>query len=187
MAIFTKYQFYNVVSAKTTSTRTFSTFVNEAKQSNRSTSTTSVFLSHSHNDKNLIAQAVTFLRSIGVNIYIDWMDETMPEKPNGVTASKIKSNIIHNDKFILLATDAAIISRWCNWEVGIGDAYKLHADKICLLPLAETKDSWKGNEYLNIYPRIESVSINSYEIYDNIFYLVYPDGRKIWLEEWLKK
>lgn len=45
----------------------------------------------------------------------------MPEKTSGLTATKIKYQIYKNDKFILLATDNAIASKWCNWEVGIGD------------------------------------------------------------------
>jgi len=106
----------------------------------------------------------------------------MPEKPNGITAAKIKSKILENDKFLFLATDSAVISKWCNWEVGIGDAYKLHYDKICLLPLSENNGSWLGNEYLQIYPRVEQVAGH-----DNIYKLKYPDGKETWFDDWLLK
>lgn len=186
MPILTRTQFKNIALSKTNSYRNLKTFANEARTQAKATTTTSIFLSHSHSDKDLIDEAVTFFKSLGVNVYVDWMDETMPEKPNGVTASKIKSKILNDDKFIFLATNSAVISKWCNWEVGIGDAYKLHSDKICILPLADNSGSWTGNEYLQIYPRIESVVKDNYTLYDNIFRVVYPDGKTTWLSDWLK-
>lgn len=187
MSIFTKSQFTNIARAKTTSIKSFKEFVNEARSFSKPNSTTSIFLSHSHYDKDLIEQSITFFRTLNIAVYVDWMDETMPEKPNGVTAKLIKSKILSNDKFIFLATDAALISKWCNWEIGIGDAYKLHNDKICLLPLAENIGQWTGNEYLQIYPRIEPVQKDSNSIYDNIFKVRYPDNNETWLSDWLKK
>jgi len=68
-------------------------------------------------------------------------------------------------------------------EIGIGDAYKLHSDKICILPLADNSSSWNGNEYLQIYPRVEPVNKDNYSLYDNIFRVIYPDGKIILLNE----
>lgn len=54
------------------------------------------------------------------------------------------------------ATEAAIGSIWCNWELGFGDANKFK-DKIALFPLKDQgtfdKD-YKGNEYMRLYPYI---------------------------------
>lgn len=73
-------------------------------------------------------------------------DQTMPEKTDAITAQKIKNQIISlNDKFILLATNNAVCSRWCNWEIGIADTFKLSAQKIALLPLADNRGKWDGN------------------------------------------
>ena len=87
-----------------------------------------------------------------------------------------------NDKFVLLATNSAITSKWCNWEVGIGDIYKLSSRKIALLPLAENSGVWNGNEYLQIYPRIEKDSFKN-----NEYYIRYPDGTFEDLLIWLNK
>lgn len=119
---------------------------------------------------------------MGISIYVDWADETMPEKTNGITAQKIKRQIYRNDKFVLLATNSAITSKWCNWEVGIGDIYKLSSRKIALLPLAENSGVWNGNEYLQIYPRIEKDSLKN-----NEYYICYPDGTFEELLIWLNK
>lgn len=135
----------------------------------------------------MVKRAIAFFRKMSIEIYVDWMDETMPEKPNGVTAANIKSKILNNDKFVFLATDSSITSKWCNWEIGIGDAYKLHSDKICILPLTDERGNWSGSEYLQIYPRVESVKKEGNLIYDTIFKIIYPDGKEKWLDDWLKQ
>lgn len=48
----------------------------------------------------------------------------MPQVTSGETAIRIKDRIDKCDKFILLATDKAVESKWCNWELGYGDAKK---------------------------------------------------------------
>lgn len=157
-------------------------FVNESRQFSRTSQTTSVFLSHAHGDKDMIEQSVTIFRTLGISVYVDWMDETMPEKPNGETAMNIKRSIITNDKFVLLATNTAVSSKWCNWEVGIADTYKFTTKKMVLFPLADNSGTWNGNEYLQIYPRIEDVPYNP-----NSFRVVYPNGTSESLETWLRR
>lgn len=56
----------------------------------KSTSKTTIFLSHSHLDKDIVEQAKFLFEGLGISIYVDWADETMPEKTNGITALKIK-------------------------------------------------------------------------------------------------
>lgn len=58
------------------------------------------------------------------------------------------------DKFILVATPNAINSKWCNWELGLGDAAK-YKEHIALLPINRTYENFRGTEYLEIYPYIE--------------------------------
>ena len=186
MAIFTKQEFESIARVKA-GYKGLSSVLNESRFYSKASALTSLFLSHSHYDKAIVEQAKVFFEYLGISIYVDWADETMPEKTNGLTATRIKSKIITNDKFVLLATNLAVISRWCNWEVGIGDTYKLNSDKICILPLSDNKNDWNGNEYLQIYPRIEPVSKDNSSFYDNIFKVIYPNGNSIWLDDWLKK
>lgn len=57
----------------------------------------------------------------------------------------------------MLATDKAVESFWCNWELGIGDTYK-YIEHIAILPMKDigkSDYSYKGNEYLQIYPSID--------------------------------
>lgn len=140
-----------------------------------------VFLSHKHDEAKELKDAIALLHSLGVSVYVDWMDEGMPSVTSGKTAERIKQKIQANKKFILLATDAAVASKWCNWELGYGDAHK-YIKHIALLPIAENDGTWKGSEYLQIYPAIES---------DNTIgaggYVVKHGTTRVSLAEWLRR
>lgn len=123
----------------------------------RISSKPTIFISHKHQDLEDLKDIIGLLQHYyNADIYIDSMDANMPQKTCGETAERIKNIITKCDKFILLATDAAIESKWCNWELGFGDAHKFR-DDIALFPMKEagTFDSkYKGNEYMQIYPFI---------------------------------
>jgi len=184
MAILTKGQFATIAQSEV-GIGGLSGVVNERRMFSKATATTSIFLSHSHYDKAVVEQAKIFFENLGISIYVDWADKTMPEQTNGATAQKIKEQIIYsNDKFVLLATNNAVESKWCNWEVGIADAFKLPKKKIVLLPLADNSGLWNGNEYLQIYPRIEK---NPTESGGEGYYVWYPDRTWETIEGWLRK
>jgi hypothetical protein len=119
-----------------------------------------VFLSHKHKDIEEVEEAtgvIEMLEDLGVKVYIDSMDNKMPNQTTGETAARIKDVIKYCDKFILLATSKAIESYWCNWELGIGDVHKFQRH-IAILPIKEKGEynyQYKGNEYLQIYPHID--------------------------------
>lgn len=123
-------------------------------------SNTTVFLSHKHEDIEELDEAtgvIEILEDLGAKVYIDSMDNKMPSQTSGETAQRIKKVIKYCDRFILLATAKAIESYWCNWELGIGDVHK-YSSKIAILPVKEKGQydfQYKGNEYLQIYPRID--------------------------------
>lgn len=174
--------------------------LNETKMfSSRSaySSKPTVFLSHKHDDLDDARGVIGELESIGAKVYIDSMDNKMPEQTSGETAMRIKDVIKFCNKFILLATDKAIESYWCNWELGIGDTYK-YIDHIAILPIKEkgTYDhNFKGNEYLQIYPRIDynKAFTNIHGHYFKEGYYVEKPADKSGtvyiteLSEWLKK
>lgn len=124
-----------------------------------------VFLSHKHDDLEDLKGFIGYLeRYYIVECYIDADDPDMPAKTSGETATRIKKMIRNTDRFVLLATDNAIASKWCNWELGYGDAQK-YKDKIAILPIRNAGRSfYSGNEYLQIYPhivRVDSSDITS--------------------------
>lgn len=152
-------------------------YVNEGKDDDSIT----VFLSHKHGEEEILKKVVKLMNGLGVTVYLDWEDEDMPIETSGKTAMKIKEKIVSNKKFILLATDDAINSKWCNWELGYGDSIK-YLEHIAIMPIVDNDGSWPGNEYLQIYPVIKTeynFSIGSYYVEFN--------NKRTKLEEWLKK
>ena len=115
-----------------------------------------MFLSHSHKDRDLIQPTLAFFRSHGVRIYVDWMDEGMPDVVSGETAKKLKERIQQQKKFVVLVTENSKDSRWVPWELGYADPTK-GMDHIASFPVTESVD-FADNEYLKIYPKIQFVS-----------------------------
>src|SRR6266487_6505671 len=115
-----------------------------------------IFLSHSHKDRALIEPALAFLRSHGVKLYVDWMDEGMPDVVSGETAKKLKERIQQQKKFLVLVTENSKDSRWVPWELGYADPVK-GMDHIASFPVAEHSD-FAQNEYMKIYPKIQYVN-----------------------------
>lgn len=112
------------------------------------------FLSHSHKDAQLALGLQELLNNQGWDVYIDWQDQTMPEKPDSETASNIKAAIVRADWFIFLATQHSMASRWCPWEIGFADGKKIY-DRIAIVPTQDNLGHFYGNEYLNLYNKID--------------------------------
>jgi len=176
------------------SVRTFSS-VNESLKNFKNESSylkTKIFLSHKHDEKEYLEGAISLLKTYGVDVYVDWLDEGMPKTTSGLTAVRIKEMIKENHKFILLATEAAINSKWCNWELGLGDAAK-YIENIALLPIKKDSTDFSGSEYLEIYPYI--FNIDYLENFKGNYryqgtYVVYPslngNDKVVPIAEWLR-
>jgi len=190
------------------SSRLQNSFINESLNKTKNFSSINaydtkitVFLSHNHKDLEELEEAtgvIELLEDLGVKVYIDSMDNKMPEQTSGETASRIKDVIKYCNKFILLATEKAIESYWCNWELGIGDVHKFERN-IAILPVKEkgqNNHQYKGNEYLQIYPHIDyedgTSRCNTGEIIPKGYYVAKPrnkEGVKIItpLKTWLNQ
>lgn len=69
------------------------------------------FLSHSHLDQELALGLKMMFDKVGVGLYIDWLDLTMPAATNVETARKIQEAIRQSDYF-------CAIKIWCK---GVAD------------------------------------------------------------------
>jgi len=137
-----------------------------------------VFLSHSHRDNDVVLNAMGLLAHYGGDPYVDWLDPGMPDRTDAQTAQSIKAKIDSCARFVLLASERALVSRWVPWELGFGDARK-GLDRIAILPVRESDSEYSGSEYLQIYSSIRST--NDYD------YAVFPPGqsRGPSLQEWI--
>lgn len=156
---------------------------------------TTVFMSHKHDDLENIKGLIGFLeKTYDVKAYIDSWDPTMPSQTCGDTAKQLKNRIESCDKFIFMATDGAIDSKWCNWELGYGDSQKF-PENIAIFHVSDAIElNYNGYEYFDLYPYI--AYYNGNEKYTNGNYVkpgyyrvVKNDGINIItpLGDWLNK
>ena len=79
---------------------------------------TTVFISHKHDELQDLKGVLGFLqKQYDVKVYIDSQDPSMPKITTATTAANLKARIKKCDKFILLATNAAIDSMFSSWEL----------------------------------------------------------------------
>jgi hypothetical protein len=135
-------------------------FVNEARAKQPSapvSAQVTVFLSHSHKDKDLVKPAVNFLNNQGVRVYVDWLDSDMPAEVSAETAVKIRAKIKENRKFVMLSSENSLSSRWVPWELGFCDGEK-NGNHLAVFPISNDNGVYTGNEYVRLYPQIQYIN-----------------------------
>jgi hypothetical protein len=119
----------------------------------RTKSIRTAFLCHSHRDAELAEGFITLLGEKGCQVYVDWMDTEMPQRPTRETASRIQQKIVELDLFLFLATPNSMASRWCPWEIGYANGKK-PIDHILVVPTISNGIT-HGSEYLDLYRHVE--------------------------------
>ena len=158
----------------------------EQKDKNgKKSSEASLYLSYAFLDKKIVKKTAEIFKMLHKNIQVDMMEKTMSETTTIHLSRTVKNKIIKNDKFVLLATSTSIFSKWINWELGIADCYKANEDKIVILPVVDKDSRWLGEVYFKLYPRIERIERNSSIKATEEFRVVYPNGSKKLLKDWL--
>lgn len=143
-----------------------------------------IFLSHSHLDKNIVNKIGLLFNRLQIELYIDWLDKSLPETPNRDTASIIIKKIQKSHRFLFLATFNGLRSRWCNWEVGVADAYRKD-ESLAILPIRSKSGNWRKNEYLQLYPEmiIETENLDSITV--EMVSISLLNGDRVSLKNWL--
>jgi len=142
-----------------------------------------IFLSHKHEEEEYVFRVESILKRYGFKGYVDWRDNTMPKVTAGETATKLKERIRGSRKFIFIASEKAIESKWCNWEVGFADAQK-YIRHFAVFPIKDDYVDFSGQEYLSIYPSIQIQSSNASSS-NFSYYVRFPDGQTVGMENWL--
>jgi len=118
-----------------------------------------VFLSHSFADAVLILGVRALLESQGLRVYVDWIDDSALERASvgPETAAILRIRMRNSASLIFATSDNSPKSKWMPWELGYFDGFK--PDRIAILPLLGMgESSFRGQEYLTLYPLIEDVS-----------------------------
>jgi hypothetical protein len=143
-----------------------------------------IFLSYRRKDSNYVKPIVEILKNLGANVYIDYLDDSLPEKPNTETAAILRDRIQKSDKFILMATPNSSDSKWIPWELGLGDGF-VNYENVAILPITQYSNSWTEQEYYSIYGYIEKA--NSTNNLRSDYAIFYPNKKPEWLIDWIKR
>lgn len=131
----------------------------------KSAAKVTIFLSHSHRDSELARGLKNHLASLGISVYIDIDSSDMTTSTSREIAERIKGKIHSLDYFLILATANAMQSRWVPWEIGVADGYKPNKD-ILVVPVEDNSGKFHGNEYLQLYKRVEIAGDGGTAVFD---------------------
>ncbi len=143
-----------------------------------------LFISHSFSDKELVAGFYHLFNRAGYKVYIDWIEDDKKLNRSRVTsdtAALIKSRINASEGTAYVSTSNSTSSKWCPWELGVADGMK---GKVCILPVMN--NSFKGQEYLGLYPYLEYAKVQGKKKQE--FWVYDQDNRNkyVILREWLR-
>ncbi len=136
--------------------KSLSDSVRIAKSSNKSFD---IFLSHSYLDSNQILVIKEEIESLGFSVYVDWIEDKQLDrtKVNKETALLLKDRMGNCKSLFFAATPNYTNSKWMPWELGYFDGFK---GKVVILPILDkSNSSYKGSEYLELYPYIDKATI----------------------------
>lgn len=156
--------------------------INESRNFSK-TNSNIVFISYRRKDRKLVVPIVELLNRVGANVYIDYLDDALPDSPNNSTASILRQRIKSSDKFILLATPNSKESKWMPWELGLGDGFNGFKNTI-ILPITNTSSSWSEQEYYRIYGFVNGTE----ELFPYVrkrWQISFPNGQRVDLKTWI--
>ena len=135
-----------------------------------------IFLSHAFLDAEAIYGLKITLEEAGFSVYVDWYEDPHLDrgKVTKETAVVIRKRMQRCKTLIFAITENSENSKWMLWELGYFDGLK---NKVAVLGLTENSgDSFKGKEFLELYPFVQRYS--SILVLDDPFEL---------LEFWIKR
>ncbi|WP_341229452.1 toll/interleukin-1 receptor domain-containing protein [Nocardioides salarius] len=139
-------------------TSTYSADATLRKESKNWRTSFDVFLSHAYLDAQEILGVKALLEAMSLIVYVDWIDDRELDrtKVTSATAEKLRQRMRQSKSMIFATSRAAVDSKWMPWELGYFDGFR--PGHIAVLPLVSAQsDSFDGQEYVGLYPRIEQL------------------------------
>jgi hypothetical protein len=143
-----------------------------------------IFLSHSFLDKEDVEGLFIELTNMGFSVYVDWIVDPHLDRSNVTKASAthIRNRLKVSKSLILAISINAATSKWMPWELGFMDG---KTSNCSILPVSNqtiAPASYKGVEYLSIYPFISKASDMSGK--QNLWAVEEADKYEV-LNEWI--
>ncbi len=189
MAFFTK-DFISSFSDKTRkySFETYDQLLTESIKEQDSLRQYDVFLSHAVKDAKIVLGVKNWLEENGMKVYVDWIDDRHLDrsKVTSKTADTLRVRMRQSKSLLYIATDNSSQSKWMPWELGYFDGYS--SGKVAILPILNHQyESFSGQEYLGIYPLVQSFGSYSDSFYGLRKGFVHINGKNVFLESFIEK
>lgn len=160
--------------------------INENHRLYEATTKFDVFLSHSSLDHDEVIILVQLFNKSGYSVYVDWIYDKQLDRSNvtAKTADTLRMRMQQSKGLSYLATDNAFHSKWCPWELGYFDGQS--KSRCCILPVLDyATTTYKGQEYLGLYPYLQYAQYRDSDKYD---FWVYEQGssKYVVLKSWLQ-
>lgn len=121
-----------------------------------------IFLSHSRLDSEIVLGVKVVLEEAGQTVYVDWLDDPNLDRSNVTpsTGEKLRSRMRQSKSMFYVHSGNATKSRWMPWELGYFDGMN---GNVAILPIVQTEQqtSFKGEEYLGLYPYVDVSNLTS--------------------------
>lgn len=121
-----------------------------------------VFLSHSSAEPERILLGIfSMLEDLGLSVYVDkYTDPHLsPDRITNETAEVLRDRMRSSNTLLYVYSRHSKRSRWMPWELGFFDGLK---SKVGVIPVTrEQEETFKGEEYLNLYPYVDFAQIAS--------------------------
>ncbi|WP_186185279.1 TIR domain-containing protein [Burkholderia gladioli] len=118
-----------------------------------------VFLSHSSAEPEDILLGVKgLLEDRGLNVYVDKYSDPQlsPDEVTRETAEILRGRMKQSNTLLYVHSRHSKKSRWMPWELGFFDGLK---GAVGILPVTQKQEAtFKGEEYLNLYPYVDVAS-----------------------------
>lgn len=154
MTTFTESRIRQRAQRKTGSFRDARTILSEEVASARKRSSFDIFLSHSTSDAQIILGVKAVLEDYGKSVYVDWLDDPQLDRSHVTpkTAEVIRGRMRQCRSLVYVHSVNSSGSKWMPWELGYFDGFN---GAVAILPVTKSGESFRGQEYLGIYPYID--------------------------------
>lgn len=155
MSTFTEGRIRQRAQRKTGNFRNATTVLKEEVAATKVKTSFDIFLSHSTSDAEIILGVKGVLEDYGKSVYVDWLEDPQLDRRNVTAASAevIRLRMRQCKSLVYVHTANSGGSKWMPWELGYFDGFN---GAVAILPVTKSREaSFKGQEYLGIYPYID--------------------------------
>ncbi|MCX6270136.1 MAG: hypothetical protein NTU44_02765 [Bacteroidetes bacterium] len=141
-----------------------------------------VFLFYKAGDKDRILSMVNIIKSLRLNIFIDYIESGVLESSGPEVIAKIRTRLYQSEKAILLATPQPIDLNGIPLDFGLNGKFQF-TRKVAIFPITENPDRWNERDMFRIYGYVQKKY--SFFNFPDDWIVVFPEGDRMTLKEWL--